>query len=117
MAEEEPSEERAIGPTCDVCGQSTDSLYPVLVKRERRGMYEMIQIYLCAFHLMERMEEDALPPPPDDEKTDAEKWKELLDNNGPPDEEDEDDDDDDDDKGGDGGWSSTTIDRQGQSFG
>jgi hypothetical protein len=106
--DEEPSEEQAIGPKCDVCGQSTNSLYPILVKRERRGMYEMIQIYLCAIHFCERMEQDALPPPPDEEESIAEKWKEFMDEINPPDDED----DDDENEG-----TSSTIDHQGQSFG
>jgi len=74
MAEDDycpEEEEKAIGPKCDVCGQSTDSLYPVLVRRERRGMYEMVQIYLCAFHYVERMEEDAIPPPPEEDEKES----------------------------------------------
>lgn len=108
--DEELPEERAIGPKCDVCGKSTESLYPLLVKRERRGMLEMVQIYLCSFHFMERMEEDMTPPPPEDEEKSAEDlWSEML---NPPEEEEEDEDED-----NDGGWSSTTVDRIGQSFG
>jgi hypothetical protein len=106
--EEEEAKEKAIGPKCDVCGKSTESLYPVLVKRERRGMYEMVQIYLCAFHILERMEEDVLPPPPEDgEKSENNIWNELM---GPDEEEEEEDED------GDGGWSGV-IDHIGQSFG
>jgi hypothetical protein len=90
VEDEEPIEEKAIGPKCDVCGKSTDSLYPVLVKRERRGMYEMVRIYLCAFHILERMEEDVLPPPPEDEEQSVENiWNELM---GPDEEEEEEDD-------------------------
>lgn len=86
--EDRQEEKKAIGPKCDVCKQSTDSLYPVLVKREIRGMYEMVQIYLCAFHLLEREEEDALPPPPEDtEKNLEELFKDLME--GQPDEDEE----------------------------
>lgn len=94
VEDEEPVEERAIGPKCDICGKSTNSLFPVLVKRERRGMYEMVQIYLCAFHLLEKMEDDALPPPPEDnEKSENNIWNELMGpDNGEEEEEDEDDD-------------------------
>lgn len=107
----EEAKERAIGPKCDVCGKSTDSLYPLLVKRERRGMYEMVQIYLCAFHILERMEEDVLPPPPEDEeKSEDNIWNELM---GPDDGEEEEEEE---DNGG--GWSkSSTVDHIGQSWG
>ena len=91
--EEEQEEDGAIGPKCAVCGKSTDSLYPVLVKREvRSGRFEMVQIYLCAFHYKNRLDTDAIPPPPEDniEETIQDLWDELF---GGPDGEDENDDD------------------------
>lgn len=109
MAEDDEEENKAIGPKCDVCGKSTDSLYPVLVKREIRGMYEMVQIYLCAFHYVERMEEDATPPPPEDEeKGVGDLWNELM---GPDPEEEEEEDEDEDYQG------KCNVDHVGQSWG
>jgi hypothetical protein len=106
--DEEPEEDKAIGPKCDVCGKSTESLYPVLVKREIRGMFEMVQIYLCAFHYCERMEEDALPPPPEDEEKSIEElWNEMM----GPDNGEEDEDEDEDYQG------KCNVDHIGQSWG
>jgi hypothetical protein len=109
--EEEPPEEYAIGPKCDVCGFSTDSLYPVLVKRERKGRREMVQIYLCAYHLLEREENDALTSIPEEErKSDYEEYRKWMEE-GPDDEEEDDD----------NSWDKfrhmCNVDREGQSWG
>jgi hypothetical protein len=106
--DEEPPEERAIGPKCEVCGQSTDSLYPVLVKRERRGVKEMVQIYLCAYHLLEREEDDASVEPLEEEEK---KKDDFWDRN------DEDDEDDEEDEDWDRFCRMCCIDRVGQSWG
>lgn len=86
MIEEE--NEIVSGPICEFCGKSSNSIYECYEKRERRGRFEMVKIFLCAIHFMAKMEIDALPPPPEDEEeSDEENWKKFM---GP--EEDDDDD-------------------------
>jgi hypothetical protein len=97
-----------IGPICEKCGHPTDSVYPCYVKRERRGYFEMVKIYLCATHYFELLEcdtENQVPPPPNDDDDDVFECP-------PPDDNEEEDDDDEEDQGGKG-----NIDREGQSFG
>jgi len=85
----EEENEVVSGPICEVCGKSSNSIYECYEKRELRGRFEMVKIFLCAIHFWSKIEEDALPPPPEDEDiSDEDKWKEFM---GPDDEDDDDD--------------------------
>jgi hypothetical protein len=88
------------GPICEVCGKPSDSIYECYVKRELRGRFEMVKIYLCARHFVEQMEQDALPPPPEEDSGEAERWKKFMEGIEPPDNENENDDDENDDNWG-----------------
>lgn len=111
MPEDEEEHNKAIGPKCAVCGKSTDSLYPILLKREIRiGFFEMVLVYLCAYHYANRLEVDAnsYTDSEDEEENDImREWREFMGpDNGDDDEEEEDDNGE--------GWGS---DRAGQSWG
>lgn len=108
MAEEDKP---VCGPICEICGKPRQWLVPVLVKRENHGRYEMVKIHLCLYHLTKEIEEDEEEPPEEkleipEGEDDDEAWKRWEEEN--PDGGDDDEDE---------GWSSTTIDRVGQSFG
>lgn len=112
--EEEEEIEVVSGPICEVCGKPSDSIYECYVKRELRGRFEMVKIYLCARHFSEQIEQDALPPPPEDDANDLlDQLKEFMEHFGGPDNDDEDDDD------GNGGClrKKCNIDRENQSWG
>jgi hypothetical protein len=115
--EEEKEEEIEVvsGPICEVCGKPSDSIYECYVKRELRGRFEMVKIFLCALHFMEQIAIDSVPPPPEDEAHSIDDlWKEFMEHFGGPDDDDEDDDED-----GNGGGlrKKSNVDRENQSFG
>jgi hypothetical protein len=107
--DEEEEQEVVSGPICEVCGKPSDSIYECYVKRELRGRFEMVKIYLCARHFMEQIGIDSLPPPPEDDAEDLlDQLKEFMEHFG----EDDDDDDDNDNWG-----RKCNVDRVGQSWG
>jgi hypothetical protein len=96
------AEKPVIGPKCELCDKHYDFIFPLYIKRERRGQFEMVRIFVCAMHFLEYLEqapELPLPPPPDD-YNDWEKFMHPED-----DEEDEED------------FNNSVTDHIGQSFG
>ena len=70
-------EKPIIGPKCELCNKHYDLIFPLYIKRERRGQFEMIKIFMCAMHFLEYLEqipELPIPPPPDGDLNDLEKW-------------------------------------------
>jgi hypothetical protein len=95
----------AIGPICEECGCSRKNLIKILMKKERKGKFEMVPIFLCLYHFLQKLENDAEEPPKKEEdvpEDDLDAFKEWKEHNP----------DDDDDEG----WSCVS-DCEGQSFG
>lgn len=116
--EEEKDEEIEVvtGPICEVCGKPSDSIYECYVKRELRGRFEMVKIFLCALHFMEQIAQDGTPPPPEDDAEGLlDELKEFMEHFGEGDDEWEEEDDD--DESGKGIRKKCNVDRTGQSFG
>lgn len=94
-----------MGPICEECGVPRNYLLEVLVKKERKGRFEMVRAFLCFYHFWKKLENDMEEPPKKEELIPEEDWDAFKEW-----EEEHPDDDDE-------GWSSSTTDRIGQSFG
>jgi hypothetical protein len=110
MAEES---DVVVGPICEICGKSSNSIYECYIKKERLGKFEMVKAYLCAFHFFEQLEQDteeSIPPPPDDEGP-----KGIIEL--PPDEDEDEDEEEEDEDNQSKTKRKCNVDRTGQSFG
>lgn len=106
---EEEEDDVVSGPICEVCKKSSDSIFECYIKKELRGRYEMVKVYLCARHYAEMLGIFTPPPPPkDDAEGLLDELKEFMEHFGEGDEDDDDDED----------WGKMcNVDRKGQSFG